>query len=85
MGLCYDYYEVTFGSVTKKETDSICIKATRKPTIKEAEEFCKRDMRLLRYEYVVNVRWLSMYEALNIFDMSDNYEWPVFGREEGKI
>ena len=42
-------------------------------------------MQLLGYEYVVNVKWMSMYEALNIFDMSDNYEWPVFGREEGKI
>lgn len=85
MKKAYDYYEVLFGSSKRKETDSICIKATRKPTIKEAEEFCKRDMRLLRYEYVVNVKWMGMYEALKIFDMSDNYEWPVFGREEGKI
>lgn len=81
MKKAYDYYEVTFGSVTKKETDSICIKATRKPTIEEAERFCKRDMRLLGYEYVVNIRWLSMYDALKIFDMSDDYEWPVFGEE----
>ena len=85
MCLCYDYYEVTFGSVTRKETDSICIKATRKPTLAEAKKFCQRDMQLLGYSYVVNVRWLSMYEALKIFDMSDDYEWPIFGSEEREI
>lgn len=42
----YKYYEVVFRKYNGlTDTNSICIKATREPTFREAEEFCKEDMK----------------------------------------
>ena len=57
---------------------SICIIGERKPTYKEAETFCKKDMEEMGYKYVVAVREIDAYEAHNFFDMENEKNFPVF-------
>ena len=79
----YKYYEVVFRSYKSlTDTYSICIKATREPTIREAEEFCKEDMEKMGYDYVNEVIEMTEQEAYIFFDMETECKWPVFGEEE---
>lgn len=81
----YNYYEVVFRSHDKfEDTYSICIKGTREPTIKEAEEFCKEDMKNIGYDCVDEVIEITEEEANMFFDMENECKWPVFGEEEFK-
>ena len=74
------YYEVEFGNWKNLEDlYSICIVGTRKPTLKEAEEFCKKDMVSMGYEYVNDVEEISDEEAYKFFDMENENNYPVFG------
>lgn len=57
---------------------SICIIGERKPTIEEAEEFCKKDMEQMGYEYVVAIREIDSDEAHTFFDMAQEDKFPVF-------
>lgn len=57
---------------------SICILGRREPSIEEATEFCKEDMKNMGYEYVVNVREIDEDEAHTFFDMERENEFPVF-------
>lgn len=82
-----NYYEIEFDHEPRARewSDesigdySICIIGKRKPTIKEAEEFCKKDMEQMGYEYVVAVREIDSNEAHMFFDMTQEEKFPVFG------
>ena len=53
------YYEIEFGtSKDLSDSYSICIIGERKPSIEEAQEFCKTDLRLLGYEHVTDEMFL---------------------------
>ena len=73
------YYEVEFGN-WKDANDlySICIIGTRKPTLKEAEEFCRKDMENMGYEYVNDVEEISAEEAHRFFDMENEDAFHIF-------
>lgn len=76
-----NYYEIEFGdAMSGVDCDhySICIRGERKPTIKEAEEFCKTDMRLFGYRRVTDVLEITSKEAHDFFDMRNEEQWPVF-------
>ena len=53
------YFEIEFDNFTRnRDPDgdivgdySICIIGVRKPTIQEAEQFCKHDMEITGYKY----------------------------------
>lgn len=78
----YNYYEVVFRSYRRlADTYSICIKGTREPTIREAEEFCKDDMKKMGYDCVSRVIEITGEEANMFFDMENECKWPVFGEE----
>lgn len=73
------YYEIEFGNWKNLEDlYSICIVGTRKPTLKEAEEFCKKDMVSMGYEYVNDVEEISAEEAHKFFDMENESSFPIF-------
>ena len=70
------YYEVMFDTIPRNEEDldgdvvgeySICIRGRRRPSLKEAAEFCKEDMDIMSKSYgelfVVNVAEISKEEA----------------------
>lgn len=69
----YKYYEVEF-----EDTYSMVIKAKRRPTYKEAEEFLKEDMKNMGVKEVVSVTEISEDEARLFFDFSNEKNWPVF-------
>ena len=81
------YYEIEFDNEPRgRELSddeyigdySICIIGKRKPTIKEAEEFCKNDMKQMGYKFVVAVREVDSDEAHSFFDMDNEEKYPVF-------
>ena len=77
------YYEIEFGSfddnnVLTDDTYSICIKGNRKPTIKEAAEFCKEDLKIVGYDAVISVDEISHEEAIHFYDMENEEKFPVF-------
>ena len=73
------YYEVEFGNWKDLEDlYSICIVGTRKPTLKEAEEFCRKDMVSMGYDYVNDVEEISAEEARKFFDMENESSFPIF-------
>ncbi len=81
------YFEIGFDN-EPTETDydedysgnySICILAEKEPSIEEATEFCKSDMKNLGYKYVVSITEISKEEATNFFDMEDaENRYPIF-------
>lgn len=80
------YFEVEFDSEVRSnecgyetiEFYSICIRATRKPSCEEAEEFCKSDIEAMGYKHVVGVTEIDAYEAHQFFDMDEEEKYPVF-------
>lgn len=70
----YKYYEIEF-----EDTYSMVIKAKRRPTYKEAEEFLKEDMKNMGVKEVVSITEISEDEARLFFDFSNEKNWPVFG------
>ncbi len=85
------YYEVMFDTVPRNEEDldgdvvgeySICIRGTRRPSLKEAAEFCKEDMEIMSKSYgdlfVVNVAEISKEEAQTFFNMDNEESFPIF-------
>ena len=70
----YKYYEIEF-----EDTYSMVIKAKRRPTYKEAEEFLQEDMKNMGVKEVVSVTEISEDEARLFFDFSNEKNWPVFG------
>lgn len=81
------YFEIEFDNVPRNQEGwegdtigdySICILGEREPTIQEATEFCKEDMKQMGYKYVVNVLEIDQEEARTFFDMEREKEFPVF-------
>ena len=80
------YCEIEFDNFTRnRDTDgdivgdySICIIGVRKPTIQEVEQFCKHDMEITGYKYVVNVLEIDREEAHKFFDMENEDKLPIF-------
>lgn len=80
------YYEIEFDNDVRCRDDtdetigeySICIIGKRKPSYKEAEEFCKEDMKITGYKHVVAIREIDAYEAHTFFDMENEDKFPVF-------
>lgn len=80
------YYEIEFDNDTRCRDDtdetvgeySICIIGKRKPSYKEAEEFCKEDMKITGYKHVVAIREIDAYEAHTFFDMENEDKFPAF-------
>lgn len=81
------YFEIEFDNEPRNQENydgttigeySICILGEREPTIQEATEFCKEDMKQMGYKYVVNVLEIDQEEARTFFDMEREKEFPVF-------
>jgi hypothetical protein len=80
------YFEIEFSNdnTIDRSTEgcdsdfSICIIGTKSPSIKEATEFCKHDMELYGYKYVVSVTEIPKEEAYSFFDMSREEKFPIF-------
>jgi len=85
------YYEVMFDTVPRNEEDldgdvvgeySICIRGRRRPSLKEATEFCKEDMNIMSKSYgdlfVVNVAEIDKEDAYTFFDMDNEDKYPIF-------
>ena len=77
------YYEVEFShtpltpETENDDTYSICIIAEHSPSIEEATEFCKEDMKKMGYEFVRGITDITYEEAHNFFDMSNEVNLPV--------
>ena len=83
------YYEIEFANIDENssfddlepdadEYYSICIRGRRKPSIKEAEEFCAEDMKMSGNNIVVNVSELTSEEAHRFYDMDREGTFPIF-------
>lgn len=80
------YFEIEFDNNKRaRDTDgdvvgdySICIIGKRPPSIKEAEDFCKPDMKQTGYKYVVAVNEVDRLEARTFFDIEKENSFPIF-------
>lgn len=75
------YFEIIFSGGCDDSELSICILGEDKPTISEAELFCKDDISLFKCSGVSEVIELSREEAYLSFDMSCESKLPIFKRE----
>lgn len=83
------YFEIEFSNdnTIDRGTDghesdySICIIGYKSPSIKEAEEFCKKDMEKMGYKYVVSVTEISKDEAHKFFDMENEDNLPILTKD----
>ena len=80
-GLVVRYFEIIFSGGCDDSELSICILGEDKPTISEAELFCKDDISLFKCSGVSEVIELSREEAYQSFDMSCESELPIFKQE----
>ena len=77
------YFEIEFAhelfdtSKDDADTYSICIIAEHHPSIEEAKEFCKEDMKRLGYDCVISVTEISHDEAHQFFDMENEANFPI--------
>ena len=69
-----NYYEIVFNDESKT---SICILGERKPTIEEANKFCKIDCEKFKAT-VEEVLDIDDSEAHCFFDMSEEATFPIF-------
>lgn len=85
------YFEIEFDNDPRNQEGhvsdmvgeySICILGDDKPTIQEAAEFCKADMKRTGYKYVVNVLEIDREEAHKFFEMERENEFPVFRKKK---
>lgn len=76
------YFEIIFSGGCDDSELSICILGEDKPTISEAELFCKDDISLFKCGDVSEVIELSREEAYQSFDMSCESKFPVFKRRQ---
>lgn len=74
------YYEIVLDSFGL----SFLVAAVRMPSLKEAAEFWKDDIRLISGSDNAKIRYIrevDYEEAISSFDMEGSDEWPVFGAE----
>lgn len=76
------YFEIIFSGGCDDSELSICILGEDKPTILEAELFCKDDISLFKCSGVSEVIELSREEAYQSFDMSSENKFPIFKQEK---
>lgn len=80
------YYECEFELAEPEQgTYSICIKGARKPTAKEAESFCKKDMEILGLKKCVAVDEIDHKDAVLSYDMGNEANFPIFGINEPRL
>lgn len=79
------FFEIEFDHNPRmRDTDncggdySICILAEREPSYEEAEQFCKKDMEQMGYEYVVGIFEINEEGAKDFYDMENMDKFPVF-------
>lgn len=70
-----NYYEIDFDNEY-----GICIKGVRQPTIEEAEQFCKSDLKESNAKHVVFIRETTLEDARYFYDMENEANYPVFGQ-----
>ena len=68
------YFEVMFANGY-----SICIKGVREPSVEEAKEFLKEDMKCLGVSEIDYIEEWKFSDAITAFDFSDVEKWPLFG------
>ena len=77
------YYEVELAhtlltpETENDDTYSICIIAEHYPSIEEATEFCKKDMKKLQYEFVRGITDITKEEAHSFFNMENEESFPI--------
>lgn len=76
MVILINFYELLFDNGY-----GICIKGIRQPSISEANKFCEQDIKKSDAKEVVSVDPISHTEAYAFYDMSNEKNFPVFGRE----
>lgn len=75
------YFEAAFAKGTPDDYTSdysICIIGRRKPTAEEASEFCKEDLKRMKYDFVSDVTKISREQAHRFFDMEHEDAFPIF-------
>lgn len=75
------YFEAEFAKGTPDNYTSdcsICIIGRREPTTEEASEFCREDLKRMKYDFVSNVTEISQEEAHRFFDMEHEDAFPIF-------
>ena len=72
------YFEVQCGDDDSPNLYHMVIKATRKPSVDEAQKFCQSDIDLLHLDNVTGVYDLEDWEVEKFFDCSKKDKWPVF-------
>lgn len=75
------YFEIIFSGSCGDSELSICILGEDKPTILEAESFCRDDITYFKCNGVQEIIELSREEAYQSFDMSCESKLPIFKRE----
>lgn len=74
------YVVCSFEDLNDKENDySICIKAIKVPSKKEAEEFLSKDREKLNLGKCLDVREVDSKEAHYDYDMTNEKSFPIFG------
>ena len=68
------YFEIMF-----PDGYSILIKGIREPSIDEAKEFLKEDMKNMGYTEIDYIEEWKLSDALTAFDFDNVEHWPVFG------
>ena len=76
------YFEVVLSGDCDDSELSICILGEDKPTISEAELFCKDDISLFKCSGISEIIELSREEAYQSFDMSCESRFPIFKRKQ---
>lgn len=76
------YYELNFGINTSdgviESEYSMVIKATREPTIAEAENFIADDMENLGYDTIYSILPISEQEVYSFYDTENIDNWKIF-------
>lgn len=76
------YFEIIFSGGCDDSELSICILGEDKPTILEAESFCRDDIIHFKCNGVREIIELSKEEAYQSFDMSSENKFPIFKQEK---
>lgn len=71
------YFEVDMSNSKEKGCYSICIKATHKPTKREAKKFLAKDMKNLGYTTIDRIVETTLEEARFSYDMENEENFPI--------
>ena len=72
-----NYYEINLKSEDDADSVWICIKGVRQPSIDEASEFLKGDVK--KFGPVLHVYPIDEITARGCYDFRNEPNWPVFG------